>query len=411
MQRRRHSFLSRIILAAGILPLLVFGVSAHAESLAVAKNTVLATPKFDFSSVRTAQQRAEDNRVILLSNVSGMIATPMDHGSGGDTSGNGGDTSHRKDTTGHKGHDGHGSKDTSSHQGHDSTSHGGRDSSSSHDSTSHGGHDSTSHGNRDSSSSHDSTSHGGDTSHDGHGKGDTLSNGHHRNEDSVEHVRDSMIIGHLDSLFHAKDSSHIAHRDSLGDTDSTSDSSHSGKGDTVTQGGKDTVRIGHHDHGNQDSLFRSMKDSVEHVRDSLIIGHLDSLFARRDSVEDAKHGGKDTGHRHAADPGNGLNTRNSNALAKNVIGAVPNSVSLGQNYPNPFTRNTSIEYTLPYSEEITLTVYSLAGQKVVTLTEGTQSAGSHQVTFDASQLFDGAYFYSLRTSDGTVKTMRMIVNK
>jgi hypothetical protein len=235
-----------------------------------------------------------------------------------------------------------------------------------------------------------------------------LSNGHHHeNEDSVEHVRDSMIIGHLDSLFHAKDSSHIGHRDSLGDTDSTSDSSHSG--DTLSLG--DTVGTGHHDHGNQDSLFRSMKDSVEHVRDSLIIGHLDSLFARRDSVEDAKHGGKDTGHRHAADPGNGLNTRNNSALAKNAMGAVPNSVSLGQNYPNPFTRNTSIEYTLPYSEEVTLTVYSLAGQKVVTLTEGTQSAGSHQVTFDATQLSDGAYFYSLRTSDGTVKTMRMIVNK
>ncbi|HET7153587.1 MAG TPA: T9SS type A sorting domain-containing protein [Candidatus Kapabacteria bacterium] len=427
MQYKRHSLFSRIIWAAGILPLMMFGISAHAETLAMAKNTVMVTPQFDFSSVIAARQHALDHRVILFNNNGSTAAAVLDHGGDGDTSGSGrdssGDGDGGKDSSGHDGHH-DGGKDTSSHHGQDST--GTRDSSSSGDNdstsdSSHHGQDSTSGGDRDSTT--DSSSHHHDHGRDTSENDDTVRFDHHNHgnldslfrarKDSIEDARDSEIIGHLDSLFTEKDSLHREHRDSLGtgrdslgtgDKDSTSDSTHHGDGDTVEHGRGDTVRF-HHTHGNLDSLFRSHKDSVEHERDSDIVGHLDSVFEHKDSIRIGRHDG-DTGRHHTIDPGS-----NGNAATGKDIGAVPATVLLQQNYPNPFQSSTGIQYALPSSEDVTITVYSLAGQKVVTLATGVQSAGSHSVTFDASSLSAGMYFYTLRTGDGTVKTLRMIVTK
>ncbi|HZV12281.1 MAG TPA: hypothetical protein VFA55_03635, partial [Candidatus Kapabacteria bacterium] len=71
MQRKKHSVFSSMVWMAGILPLMMISISAHAESLAVTRSAVTAPPKFDFSSVLTAQRKAENNRVVLFSNESG----------------------------------------------------------------------------------------------------------------------------------------------------------------------------------------------------------------------------------------------------------------------------------------------------------------------------------------------------
>ena len=87
----------------------------------------------------------------------------------------------------------------------------------------------------------------------------------------------------------------------------------------------------------------------------------------------------------------------------------PNSFALYQNYPNPFNPSTNITFKLEKSSFTTLSVYNILGQKVKTLMEKELSAGSYQVTFDASGLSSGIYFYKLNSGKQTsVKKMMFL---
>lgn len=72
---------------------------------------------------------------------------------------------------------------------------------------------------------------------------------------------------------------------------------------------------------------------------------------------------------------------------------------LHQNYPNPFNPVTEISYELASDAQVELTVYDVTGRKITTLREGTESAGTHTATFDASSLASGVYMYRLMVSD------------
>ncbi|HHM24055.1 MAG TPA: T9SS type A sorting domain-containing protein, partial [Bacteroidetes bacterium] len=61
---------------------------------------------------------------------------------------------------------------------------------------------------------------------------------------------------------------------------------------------------------------------------------------------------------------------------------VPKSFALYQNYPNPFNPATTIQYDLPKSTLVELSIYNLKGQKVRTLVQGVQEAGRHQAVWD-----------------------------
>ena len=90
---------------------------------------------------------------------------------------------------------------------------------------------------------------------------------------------------------------------------------------------------------------------------------------------------------------------------------LPTSVDLHQNYPNPFNPTTQITYELNNTEQVTLSVYSLAGQKVQTLVNNEmQEAGSHTVSFDADNLASGTYIYRLQAGDQTL-TRKMTLLK
>jgi hypothetical protein len=68
---------------------------------------------------------------------------------------------------------------------------------------------------------------------------------------------------------------------------------------------------------------------------------------------------------------------------------------LKQNYPNPFNPSTMIEYQIPKTGEVKLSVYNLLGQKVATLVSEKQQAGIYQVEWNARGCASGIHFYKL----------------
>jgi len=86
----------------------------------------------------------------------------------------------------------------------------------------------------------------------------------------------------------------------------------------------------------------------------------------------------------------------------------PASVRLYQNYPNPFNQSTRIDFEVPEKSFVSLVVHNLLGQEVAVIAEKEYSAGVHSVTFDASNLANGIYFYTLRTG-GFIDTKKMYI--
>ena len=88
--------------------------------------------------------------------------------------------------------------------------------------------------------------------------------------------------------------------------------------------------------------------------------------------------------------------------------AMPERLELHAAYPNPFNSSTTISFSLPVAEHITLSVFDLQGRVVRTLADSRQSAGIHRVTFDGEDLASGLYFCRLTTSH-TRATQKLIL--
>lgn len=87
----------------------------------------------------------------------------------------------------------------------------------------------------------------------------------------------------------------------------------------------------------------------------------------------------------------------------------PVGFKLEQNYPNPFNPSTRIDYVLPNSSKVTLEIFNMLGQKVVRLVDMRQSAGSHSINFDASNLTSGIYLYRIQAgSFSDIRRMTLI---
>ncbi|MBK7104476.1 MAG: T9SS type A sorting domain-containing protein [Ignavibacteriae bacterium] len=78
---------------------------------------------------------------------------------------------------------------------------------------------------------------------------------------------------------------------------------------------------------------------------------------------------------------------------------LPTEYKLSQNYPNPFNPSTKIVYDIPKNNQVSLMVYNSLGKEVSELVNGFKQAGSYSVTFDASNLPSGVYFYKLQAGE------------
>ena len=89
---------------------------------------------------------------------------------------------------------------------------------------------------------------------------------------------------------------------------------------------------------------------------------------------------------------------------------IPTAWALSQNYPNPFNPTTSLDVEVPARSYLTLKVYDMLGREIQTLLEGEQPAGTHPVTWDASDYPSGTYFVRLQAGS-TFLTRKLLLVK
>jgi hypothetical protein len=89
---------------------------------------------------------------------------------------------------------------------------------------------------------------------------------------------------------------------------------------------------------------------------------------------------------------------------------IPSDYSLDQCYPNPFNPSTSISFGIPEDAFVSLKVYNALGQEIAELAGREYSAGRHSVTFNASDLASGVYYYAMKAGN-FVKVQKMILQK
>jgi predicted GH43/DUF377 family glycosyl hydrolase len=96
------------------------------------------------------------------------------------------------------------------------------------------------------------------------------------------------------------------------------------------------------------------------------------------------------------------------ALEQIDSGHYPEGYVLNQNYPNPFNPSTTIEFSIPKSEFVTLKIYNLLGQELATLVSDNLIAGNYKYSWESGELASSIYLYKLQTKQFT-KTQKMIL--
>lgn len=86
---------------------------------------------------------------------------------------------------------------------------------------------------------------------------------------------------------------------------------------------------------------------------------------------------------------------------------LPFKYHLHQNYPNPFNPETRIQFELPQESAVQLVVFDLLGREVATLVNEFMKAGRYDVTFAATNLASGVYFYRLQA--GTFNDVKRLL--
>jgi len=90
---------------------------------------------------------------------------------------------------------------------------------------------------------------------------------------------------------------------------------------------------------------------------------------------------------------------------------LPDEYKLFQNYPNPFNSITVINYTLPKTCDVKLTLFNIIGEEVKTLVNNKQNAGYYTIAVNMENYSSGVYFYSMTANGNIVETKKLILIK
>jgi hypothetical protein len=89
---------------------------------------------------------------------------------------------------------------------------------------------------------------------------------------------------------------------------------------------------------------------------------------------------------------------------------LPNTPVLYPNYPNPFNPVTTLTFSVPKSQHVTLNIYNIRGEWITTLLDRPVSPGTYNIPFDAGHYSSGIYFCRMTTGDAT-QTRKMALIK
>ncbi|UCD20328.1 MAG: serine hydrolase [candidate division WOR-3 bacterium] len=90
-----------------------------------------------------------------------------------------------------------------------------------------------------------------------------------------------------------------------------------------------------------------------------------------------------------------LNYAGQYGVAESRESLLPASAVLNQNIPNPFRGSTKISFVLRNKEDVTLKIYNVLGQELITLVDGELEQGAHNIVWTVSELPSGVYYYRL----------------
>ena len=100
------------------------------------------------------------------------------------------------------------------------------------------------------------------------------------------------------------------------------------------------------------------------------------------------------------------------------VKVIPTDFSLSQNYPNPFNSSSIIKYSIPKSSQVSLKIFNTLGEEIETLVNEEKVIGTYELTWNASNLPSGVYFYTLQVVDpeassgqGFMQARKMILLK
>jgi len=97
-------------------------------------------------------------------------------------------------------------------------------------------------------------------------------------------------------------------------------------------------------------------------------------------------------------------------LETSTIVGLPTKYTLSQPYPNPFNPTTTIEFSIPQTEFVTVKVYNIVGNEITTLINDELSTGNHSIQWDGSHQPSGVYFVKIE-SISFVQTRKMVLLK
>jgi hypothetical protein len=96
-------------------------------------------------------------------------------------------------------------------------------------------------------------------------------------------------------------------------------------------------------------------------------------------------------------------------ISASNFNTIPETFVMEQNYPNPFNPSTTISFSIPKAENVSLKIYNILGSEITTLVSENLNAGSYQVNFDASNLASGTYIYQITAGKfNQVRKMNLI---
>lgn len=104
---------------------------------------------------------------------------------------------------------------------------------------------------------------------------------------------------------------------------------------------------------------------------------------------------------------------NKRVIIINPTGIIKNKIAneflLEQNYPNPFNPITNISFEIPVSAFVTVKVFDILGNELLTIFNSSLESGRHEISWNAEKYSSGVYFYRLETKDfSAVKKMILV---